>query len=576
MENQKLENLLNLSMEVTDEQREKSRELSTGFDAKNQTWEFVIRYSGEMEDLQNDFPFTFVFLLNQYAISRGTKAQIEALARHPRVEFIEKPKALLYSVSEGIRTSCIYPLQPSSGSLTGEGVVIGIIDSGIDIFHPDFIDEEGNTRILGLWDQTGRNNPPAGYPGGTFYTEDQINEAIRIGRNEGGRLVLERDGSGHGTHVAGIAAGNGRASGGRLKGVAPKSKLLIVKLGVPSESDFPRTTQLMTGADFMVRFAIKRNLPMVMNLSFGNNFGAHNGSSLLETYLESLMGLSRITIVAGTGNEGIVARHSSGTVKQGKIEKIQFVSGPFEQSFQLQIWKNYADEFEVILEHPSGESIGPLKNRLGLTSFRIGKTQILVYFGEPSPFNGAQEIYFSFLAANDYVDEGIWSIQLIPVKIVTGFYAMWLPDSGLTSEVTRFLRPSVETTLTIPSTAQRLISVGAYDGYTDRMAPFSGRGYTLQNLIKPDLVAPGVNVESTVPGGGYGFKSGTSMAAPFVSGSAALMMEWGIVKGNDPFLYGEKIKAYLQRGARRLSGFTEYPNPQTGYGALCVRKSLPK
>ena len=170
MENQKLENLLNLSMEVTDEQREKSRELSTGFDAENQTWEFVIRYSGEMEDLQHDFPLTFVSLLNQYAISRGTKAQIEALARHPRVEFIEKPKALLYSVSEGIRTSCIYPLQPPAGSLTGEGVVIGIIDSGIDIFHPDFIDEEGNTRILGLWDQTGRNNPPAGYPGGTFYT----------------------------------------------------------------------------------------------------------------------------------------------------------------------------------------------------------------------------------------------------------------------------------------------------------------------------------------------------------------------------------------------------------------------
>lgn len=602
MENQKIENVLNMSMETDNEQREKSRELSVGFDPSDRTWEIIIKYSGDPVTLEEELSMTFVILLNQFAISRGTQEQIERLARHPRVEFIEKPKALLYSVTEGIRVSCIYQLQPPQGILTGQGVLIGIIDSGIDIFHPDFIKEDGTSRIIGLWDQTGRENPPENYKGGSYYGKEQIDEAVRLGRGEGSRIVPETDTSGHGTHVAGIAAGNGRASNGRIRGAALDSDLLIVKLGIPAASDFPRTTQLMAGVDFVVRFALERNLPLVLNLSFGNNFGAHNGDSLVETYLESLMGLGKITIVTGTGNEGVSGRHTSGTIRTGGTgtgssaagdsaadrglaagrnptddgrEEIQFVAGPYEQSFSLQLWKNYADIYDIILQHPSGDRIGPLSRTLGLSQFRIAQTDILVYFGEPSPYSTSQEIYFSFLPVNQYVDAGIWTVYLVPRKVVTGFYAMWLPDSGLTSNATRFLRPAVTTTLTIPSTAVRLISVGAYDAYTDSIAPFSGRGYTIQNLVKPDLVAPGVNIESCVPGGGYGIKSGTSMAAPFVSGSAALMMEWGIVKGNDPFLFGEKIKAYLRSGARSLPGFSEYPNPQTGYGALCLRDSLP-
>ena len=553
----------------------RSPELSTGFNPQDQTWEITVKYSGDIEEIGEELSLQFVKLLNQYAITRATRLKIEQLALHPGIELIEKPKALLFSVTEGIRTSCIYQMQPPDGNLTGAGVVIAVVDSGIDIFHPDFTSENGDSRILALWDQTGSGTPPPGYQGGAYYEREQINEAVRLGRTEGRGIVSETDASGHGTHVAGIAAGNGRASGGRRKGAAPKADLLIVKLGNPSEGDFPRTTQLMTGVDFAVRFALERNLPLVLNLSFGNNFGAHNGNSLVETYLNSLVGLGRLTIVTGTGNEGVTQRHASGTVEEGRQEQIQFVSGPYEQGFHLQLWKNYADVYDIILEHPSGDRIGPLQQALGLSQFRIKQTDLLVFFGEPSPYSTAQEIYFSFLPADRYVDSGIWAVYLVPRRIVTGFYAMWLPDSGLTSAVTRFLRPSVTTTLTIPSTAEKVISVGAYDAYTDSMAPFSGRGYTIQNLVKPDLVAPGVNIESTVPGGGYGIKSGTSMATPFVSGSAALMMEWGIIKRNDPFLYGEKIKAYLRSGARHLPSFLEFPNPQTGYGALCLRDSFP-
>jgi subtilisin family serine protease len=574
MENQKIENLLNMSIETDNAWREKSRDLSVGFDPQDRTWEVILKYSGDVEALEQEFDLTFVTLLNQYAITKGTQAQIEKLAGNPRVEFIEKPKSLLYSDTEGNQTSCISPLTPPAGNLTGKGVLIGIIDSGIDIFHPDFIWDDGSSRIVGVWDQTGTGNPPKGYKGGRYYNAQELNEAVRQGRSAGKAIVEETDLSGHGTHVAGIAAGNGRASGGKIKGVAVEAELLIVKLGNPPSSDFPRTTQLMAGVDFCVRYAFEKNQPLVLNLSFGNNFGSHSGDSLLETYLESLMGLGKITIVTGTGNEGNGGRHASGTVTSQKEEKISFVAGPYEQSFSVQLWKNYADIFDIILEHPSGEKIGPLSRALGLTQFRIRQTEILIYFGEPSPYRISQEIYFSFLPVENAVDSGIWSISLIPKKIVVGSYAMWLPDSGLTSSATKFLRPSISTTLTIPSTAVRLISVGAYDAYTDSMAPFSGRGNTIQNLVKPDLVAPGVNIESCAPGGGYTIKSGTSMAAPFVAGSAALLMEDGIINGKDPFLFGEKIKAYLRSGARPLPGFSEYPNPQTGYGALCVRNSI--
>ena len=176
---------------------------------------------------------------------------------------------------------------------------------------------------------------------------------------------------------------------------------------------------------------------------------------------------------------------------------------------------------------------------------------------------------------NDFINSGEWEVQLVPKKIIDGRYEMWLPDAGLNSEATKFLQPGPDLTLTIPSTASRTISVGAYDALSDRIAAFSGRGSAIQPE-KPDLVAPGVNIESCAPGGGYTVKSGTSMATPFVAGSAALLMEWGIVKRNDIYLYGEKVKAYLRKGARNLPGFSEYPNEVVGYGALCVKDSLPE
>lgn len=221
--------------------------------------------------------------------------------------------------------------------------------------------------------------------------------------------------------------------------------------------------------------------------------------------------------------------------------------------------------------------MGPLQEILGPQRFVVGGTEILLYYGKPSPYSTSQEIYIDMLPRETYITEGIWQIVLMPQKIVTGAYELWLPSESVLNRGTGFLFPTDHTTLTIPSTAGRVISVGAYDALTFAYADFSGRGFTrMLNLVKPDIVAPGVNVTTTVPGGGYASFSGTSFATPFVTGSTALLMEWGIIKGNDPYLYGEKVKAYMRRGAKTLPGFTEYPNPQVGYGALCLSESLPK
>ena len=199
---------------------------------------------------------------------------------------------------------------------------------------------------------------------------------------------------------------------------------------------------------------------------------------------------------------------------------------------------------------------------------------ISVIYGAPSPINARFETYISIIPKNQYIESGIWNIFLYPKSISNGRIDIWLPVKGSTSSDVSFLYPSEFTTLTIPSTARNVISVGAYDSINDTYAPFSGRGYTIDGIVKPDIVAPGVNIDVAVPGGGYGVATGTSFATPFVSAGIAIMMEDGIVSGKDPFFYGERIKAYIIKGARKLPGYRVWPNEKLGWGAFCLEDSM--
>lgn len=577
---QKLENLLNLALDADQGERERSEELDVGYDKEENVWELIVKYSGTLEAVRQTAR-SVTELLNGYAVIVIEEERIGQLAQLPEVEFIEKPKKLYFQTDVGRQVSCIDIVQDMPLSLRGKGTLIGIVDSGIDYENAEFRNEDGTTRIVSLWDQSVNGRPPAGYLAGTEYTREQIDAALATEDKEVRRqMVKTSDVSGHGTAVAGIAAGNGRGSEGRrFRGAAPEAELIIVKMGAPREGGFPRTTELMRGVDYIVRKAVELRRPVAINISFGNTYGSHDGTSLVERFLNDIADMWKNVICIGSGNEGASAGHVSGKVRRQISETVELAVQQREPALSIQIWKSYVDEMGVSVISPSGRQAGPFYEFLGAQRYILGDTELLIYYGEPKPYSVKQEIYLSLLPGKQYIESGVWKIVLTPGRIVDGEYQMWLPTQTSLNMGTAFLQPNSMSTLTIPSTASLAVTVAAYDARTFSYADFSGRGpagmYEGEKVLKPDIAAPGVRVTAPVPGGGYQSFSGTSFAAPFVTGSAALLMEWGIVRGNDPYLYGEKVKAYLRKGAKQLAGYERWPNALLGYGALCVRDSLP-
>lgn len=576
MNSQKIDNQLNLALDSTEGERTKSDNLNVGYDTTQRSWQLIVRYAGNLDRIRN-LGIDVQELLGGYAILTVPENLIDVIATSREILYVEKPKRLNFAVENGKRVSCINPVQRAPYNLHGSGCIVSIIDSGIDYEGKVFLDENGETRILELWDQTiVDGTPPEGYSIGALYRREDIDAALKMPASERYSRVPSRDISGHGTSVASIAVGNfaERITSNAAEdiGIATRADIIAVKLGNPAPDSFPKTSELMLAIDFCVRRAVYYGRPMAINLSFGNNYGSHDGTSLISTYIDTVAAMGRTVIAVGAGNEGASGSHTGGVLDKGpnrSTQEIELVVGQFETSFNIQLWKSYVDSFNIEIETPEGISTGSLVTTLGAYRYTLGGTQLLVYYGEPSPYSQYQEIFMEFIPRNTYIDEGVWKIRLTPVRIVDGRFDMWLP-SQLTSIDTRFLQSSPDITLTIPSTAASVITVGAYDAYNFSYAEFSGRGYTrATNMVKPDIVAPGVNIRCAAPGGGLVQRTGTSFATPFVTGSAALMMEWGIVSGNDAYLYGEKVKAYMIRGARQLPGYAEYPNPRLGaYGNI--------
>ena len=585
MPDQKLDNLLNLALDATEEEREKSRNLNVGYEKQTRKWEIIVKYSemgDSVEALLGGSGISVVPLLGGYAIVTLPESMLEEYSRRPQIEFIEKPTRLYFEDLFSKEASCITQVQrdePGNLQLTGRGVLIGIMDSGVDYRHPAFLTADGKSRILRLWDQSIPGNPPEGYATGTEYTNEEINEALSLSVQEGRRLVPSEDGSGHGTAVLGVAAGSDFSRGAVNRGVAYESDLLVVKMGIPRQDSFPRTTELMQGVDYLVRQAIRLGRPIALNLSFGNNYGSHRGDSLLETYLDNVSGMGKNVICVGMGNNGNDALHTGGKLSPGEIQEIELGVGAFEPTLNVQLWKNYEDEMELYLENPAGERVGPIFETLGAQRWQAGNTELLIYYGKPAPYHVTQEIYVDFLPQDEktpYVDSGVWKIILAARNIKNGEYFLWLPGGKTLNPGTAFYLPRPQGTLTIPATARRVISVGAYDARQNTYADFSGRGCRALPDPKPDLVAPGVDIYAPRSGGGYASFTGTSFSTPFVTGAAALLMEWGITRRKDPYLYGEKLKAYLRRGAKALQGSEKLPNDLIGWGRLCLESSLPE
>ena len=556
----KLGTELNVAIETPDDLRDRSFDLNTGFNEAENSWILIIRYLGDLKQLADDYNGTATQLLGGFAIIIIESTRLLDLAGDSRVIFIEKPKTFVQERASinGFVSSCM-SVPYFELDLRAEGITVAIIDSGIDIMHPDFIDEDGDTKLVGIWDQTISGNPPSNYNIGTFFSREDINAYVAGNEN-----FFSQDISGHGTAVAGIIAA-----------CTPLADLLIIKLDT-KDVDQVDTINLMQGIDFAVRYSIEYNLPMVINLSFGNNSGDHSGNSVLERYIDTVTGLSRITFSVGSGNDAASGRHVQINMGNESWYRREFLINEGEKGISIEIWRNTGDIVDIFLTTPSGDMVGPFNDYSQLMVYNVNDMDIRVLNNGPTPINVNLETYISIIPLNDYIDSGTWVLSFNPKKIINGRVDVWLPVEGSTNTDLFFLSPTETTTLTIPSTARNVITVGAYDSNTMSYAAFSGRGFNENGLVKPDLVAPGVNIDTARVGGGYEIVSGTSFATPFVSSGAAMLMEYGIVRENDLFLYGEKVKAYLIGGAEMLSNKGDKtPNELTGWGRLCVENSLP-
>lgn len=638
---QKIENQLRLALETPEGVRLQTEDLNVGFDTAAQSWEVIVKYHGSLEAARQ-LGAVAEELIAGYAILTVPDNIVESVANLEEIEYMDKPKRFYYNQTTGMlprEGSCIYPVTLQDPYLTGRGVLAAVLDSGIDYTRREFRRRNGESRILFLWDQTLRPresmNSPQMFEQGVEFSQLQINEAILEAEETGlwitPRLstVPSRDVSGHGTAVSGIFAAsditnnmtqnptenfiqNQQNSNVPYVGIAPETDFLIVKLGISGENAFPRTTEIMRGVTYVINKAVELQRPVVINLSIGNTYGSHDGSALLERFLNNAAEIGRTVICVGSGNEADSGGHVFGNVRDRQV--VEWTVGEYERNLSLQLWKNYSDEYRIALRSPGGqEEIISGQIASGKYEVILEQTKILVYIGEPTPYSANQEIYLEFLpeegtggdygsgasesaagspgqfpggtvglTARNYINSGVWQVQIEPVRIVTGEYSLYLPSREARSSRTGFLRPTPQATFTIPSTASKVISVGAYDSTYRAYADFSGRGYEDTDIIarfakgygKPDIVAPGVGILAPSIYGGLEAFTGTSFATPIVAGAAALLMEWGIVRGNDPYLYGEKVKAYLIKGAVELPGFRIYPNAQVGWGALCLENSL--
>ncbi|MEG0013918.1 MAG: S8 family serine peptidase [Cellulosilyticaceae bacterium] len=549
-------------------------------------WQVLVQYTGNVALIPEELYIAIQIVDEEFLIMTMDKNNITRLSESPSVRYIELPEVMQYILDVAIGTICGTGIANPKGiyNVTGRGTLIAIIDSGIDYTHPDFIREDRTSRIAYIWDQTIVGNPPIGFKIGSEYTNEQINEALRATDEEAQlAIVPSQDVLGHGTIVAGVAAGNGRASQGQSIGVAPESDLIVVKVGqegpnvVQTPFRGPRNIETMLAIKYVLEKAIELNKPISINIGFGINEGAHDGTSALEEIIDKASDRWKCNITVGTGNQANKDSHAMGTVKEDETKQVQIFIDKKQKYYYATLWKSFADDFGIVIQAPNGEKTEVLTRLINNRAFIFGNTQVLINFSESSDGNIDEQILIILDSFNRTdIDNGIWTISIVGLKILDGRYNIWGESLDLINRSIRFLVPSQLITLTIPSTASKATSVAASGLRGVQIANFAGRGFTRTGMIKPDLAAPGIDVMTASINklNRYQPATGTSVAAAFVTGAYALFMQYGIVDGRDEFLYGERLKAYVLRNTTRIPIDQPYPNKDWGYGVLCIRAVL--
>ena len=471
----------------------------------------------------------------------------------------------------------------------GAGVIVGFVDTGINYTDSLFRNVDGSTRIIGIWDQTNNSDnsnnienetakPFSAFSAlyGTQYTAEEINLALNS--DNPASIVPTRDENGHGTFLASIAAGNRDERAG-FSGAAPQASIAMVKLKpakqylrdfylIQDGAEAYQENDIMMGVSYLYFLARKYSMPLVVCIPLGTNMGSHMGMSRLGQYLNQVSLSNGSAVITAAGNE-TGARHHFRAVMDADTDEVtaELRVGEREAGFSMELWAENMGAYTVGFISPTGEVAReisvPLRGE-NTVSFLLEQTQITVYTQIADVSSGSQFIFMRF----ENPMSGIWRILIRNSLDIRETFHIWLPVRGFISDETYFLRPDPDTTITDPGNARYPITVTAYDHTKNSIYIHASRGYSLSGRIKPDLAAPGVNIlGASVSGRRLTRMSGTSVSAAHLAGAAAILLNWGVLNANYPYLNTPVLKSIFVRGAQRNPALT-YPNREFGYGTL--------
>ncbi len=536
--------------------------------------DYLIEYTGERELVNALYgeDGCVIFVNDRFAVTYRKKPE-DYMESFSRMEYTNFPKLYgLMDTSSAEAVGVVNVKRENALGLTGKDVIVGIIDTGLDIRNELFRDAAGGTRIIAAWDQSVQqeSNSSMGY--GMEYTKEEIDEAISSDE------AILTDESGHGTFLTGIACGSETAE---FTGMAPEASIIIVKLkeakknlkdlyGVPEEALAYQENDIMLGIQYLLRQSstFKKNISILLGV--GSNSGSHTGASSLEAYINNVALLKGVAISVPAGNEGVAGHHFMGIINKNENYSEMEINVTNNDDFTLEIWGSVPNTFSVAFEIPGGEFIDRI-------SPRFDKSEII------RPVFGGGKIYIDYFLVEDESGEqlimmrffeppnGLWRIRVYGTGTSERKFNAWLPVSEFLSDETRFVKPSPEITITNPGTGMYPMCVCAYDHYNDSLFTFGSRGYTADAFVKPDFAAPGVDVYGPGKANTFVRKSGTSISAAHSAGCAALILEWANEREETRFLNGNQIRNYFIRGAKRSdTGNLQYPNRDWGYGMLDI------
>lgn len=490
--------------------------------------------------------------------------------------------------SSSLTASGITQVQRQPLNLTGRGVVICVVSSGIDYTKDVFRDDAGNSRILAIWDQQDQSGtPPEGFLFGSEYTREEIDLALRS--ENPFEIVPSRDEVGHGTAMASVAAGSRLSGGAGFLGAAPDVQIVAVKLKdcksylrdyymIPEGVFAFEEQDIMLAVKYADSFADTFRRPVVICLGIGTSLGDHSGNSALSRYLNSIaVKRSRALVVCG-GNEGNASHHYSGRLapcteqragagicgRTDNYRDVEVRAGENNRGFLMEFWGNIPDVFNIAIRTPGGETVPPLRLGIDQTltySFIYERTRITISSVLVEPVSGEELILFRIVEPT----AGIWNFRVSAVgEVHNGAFNFWLPITEFLSGEVYFLEPDPYITLTEPSMAESVIGVSAYNDFNNSFYIDSGRGFSRTGAIRPTFAAPGVDVPTV-----FGRQTGGSLAAAITAGGVAQFMQWAVVEGNNELIESKEVKNYFARGAARSPDLV-YPNREWGYGRLDV------